>query len=85
MKNRSLPASVCSECSFLLEELTKLQENHKFFNKGFPGFMETNTNLAADAERGLQAKDFADDRQHYGSCVIIGERAGEILKADHKL
>jgi hypothetical protein len=37
MKNRSLPASVHSECSFLLEELTKLQENHRFFNEGLPG------------------------------------------------
>jgi hypothetical protein len=67
MKKRSLPASVCSECSFLLKELTKLQENHGFFNEGLPQFMETNTTVAADAEPGLQAKDFADNRQHYGS------------------
>jgi hypothetical protein len=38
--------------------------------------MKINTNIAANAEPGIQSEDFA---------VVIGERAGEILKADHKL
>jgi hypothetical protein len=47
--------------------------------------METNTNVAADAEPGLQARISLTTGNTMAPCVIIGELAGEILKADHKL
>jgi hypothetical protein len=85
MKKRSLPASVCSECSFLLKELTKLQENQKFFNEGLSGLWRPIQMLQRTPSQGFKPRISLTTGKTIPLCVIIGERAGETLKADHKL
>jgi hypothetical protein len=54
-----LPASVCSECIFLLKELQKAPRESTFLQSMSPRFIETNKNIAANAGSGVQTEDFA--------------------------
>ena len=61
IKNRTLPASrLFRERGFLPKNRAKLQENHNVFNECVSRFMETDTNIAGNAEPGVQTEVFAE-------------------------